>query len=212
MLPFRHRLLCCGATRSGKSTLAVRILGQMAGPKLVIDPQASELTTQLPGVHTTADPTGGSWPAAAETIRFVPGDPFDRDAYDRCYATVRERILARVWPSCAVLCDEGELVLPASGAPRAGAAVVYFGMKLSIAHITCSTRPKNLLVSCRANMTHGAFFVLPEADDRQAVASSIGVPLAQFEAAMAAVLARNQNGYLWWDQAARTLTPQALVL
>jgi len=182
---------------------------------------------ELPGVHTTSDPTGRTWPSTAETIRFVPLDPFDLDLYDDLYATIRARIFDRVWPCAAVLCDEGELVLPANAGtasrrradrPNAGAArgFVYFGRKLSTLHITCSTRPVGLAVTVRANMSHGAFFLLPEAKDREAIATSIGVPVAQFDAAMAVAVANAPGeppkGYLWWDQARRTLYPRALKL
>jgi len=154
-LPYRSRILCAGTTGTGKSTLAVRLLGQAPGPKVAIDPQASSATLDLPGVHTTSDPTGRSWPSTAETIRFVPDDPYDIDAYDELYAAIRVRIYDRFWPCAAVLCDEAELVLPANAAtagrrrkdrPNAGAArgFVYFGRKLSTLHISCSTRPQGI--------------------------------------------------------------------
>lgn len=226
-MPYRSRILCAGTTGTGKSTLAVRLIGQAPGPKAVVDPQGSAATLALPGVHTTSDPTGRTWRSDAETIRFVPADPYDLDAYDDFYATVRARIVEGVWPCCALLCDEGELVLPANQGtasrrrkdrPNAGAArgLVYFGRKLSTMHITCSTRPQGLAVTVRANMSHGAFFLLPERADRESLATSIGVPVAQFEAAMATAIAHAPGdppkGYLWWDQARRTLYPRVLAL
>lgn len=227
VVPYRSRILCAGTTGTGKSTLGVRLLGQAPGPKVAVDPQGSTATLDLPGVHTTSDPTGRTWPSDAETIRFVPVDPFDLDAYDTLYATIRARIITGTWPCAAVLCDEGELVLPSSGAtasrrradrPDAGAAraFVYFGRKLSTLHITCSTRPVGVAVTVRANMSHGAFFLLPEADDRESIAQSIGVPVAQFETAMASAIANApgepSKGYLWWDASRRTLAPRVLAL
>lgn len=226
-MPYRSRILCAGTTGTGKSTLAVRLLGQAPGPKVVIDPQGSSATLALPGVHTTNDPTGRTWRSDAETIRFVPDDPYDLDRYDDLYGTVRARIVEGVWPCAAVLCDEGELVLPANASttsrrrkdrPNAGAArgLVYFGRKLSTLHITCSTRPKGVAMTVKANMSHGAFFLLPERADREAIATSIGVPVEQFETAMATAIAHAPGeppkGYLWWDQARRTLYPRVLKL
>lgn len=193
----------------------------------MIDPQGSAATLELPGVHTTADPTGRTWPSAAETIRFVPTDPFDLDVYDEVYSTLRARVVDRVWPALAILCDEAEIVLPATGATSskrrrdcqsAGAAraVVYFGRKLSILHIACSTRPRGIAKTLKGNMTHGAFFVLPDADDRGDLAKNLGVPLPQFEAAMTEAVRRGggqpSNGFLWWDQSFRTLQPRVLAL
>lgn len=188
----------------------------------------SSLTASLPGAHTTHDPTGGSWPDSAGLIRFVPADPWDLAAYDTVYATIRRFIRTGRWASCAILCDEAEIVLPASDGmtsrnrrdvePDRGSArgVVYFGRKLSTLHIACATRPKGIAVTLRANMTHAAIFLLPEAKDREAMATAIGMPLAQLEAAMGDVTrtvpGHPSKGLLWWDQASRTLYPLALEL
>lgn len=221
-------MLCVGTTGTGKSTLATLLLTSAPGPKVIVDPMGSSLTASLPGVHTTHDPSGETWPEGVELIRFVPVDPWDLAAYDTVYATIRRLIRTGRWSSCAIECDEAEIVLPASDGmtarnrrnvdPDQGSArgVVYFGRKLSTLHIACATRPKGIAVTLRANMTHAAIFLLPEAKDREAMATAIGMPLAQLEAAMGDVTRRvpgqPSKGFLWWDQSRRTIYPLALEL
>lgn len=163
--------------------------------------------TDIAGVYSTADPTGRTWPDDASTIRFVPVDHTDLDAYDRLYLRLKELIVnERKWPGVSVLADEGETIMPASQTKPAVSSLVFAGRKWPTAHITCSTRPRNIYTGVFANITHAALYPLPKKEDRDTVAANLGIPLAQLEQLWLA-LPPNTRSFLWWTQATRQIRP-----
>lgn len=193
-----------GYSGCGKSTFGVWLLRRFRGPKAAVDPVGSAVT-DLAGWHSSADPTGRTWPDDAELIRFVPADPYDLDTYNRFYRTVRERITeTHQWPCAAVLTDEMETALPAHNPPREGAGLVYRGRKWPSAHIGAATRPFNIATAAKANLTHAAIFGLPNLEDRKEIAHILGIPLQTLEEQLFAL---PEKCFLWWNQATRRLRP-----
>jgi hypothetical protein len=181
------------------------LLARTPAPRVIVDPNGSAVTDSA-GVHSSADPTGRTWPEDVATVRFVPVDPYDLDAYDQLYRTIKARIFDGTWPACSVLCDEAETVMPANRCPRAASALVYSGRKWPTAHIACATRPKNISTSIFANVTHAALFPLPKKEDRDTVAGHLGIPLAVLDDLYAA-LPPNSKSFLWWTQETRSIRP-----
>ena len=165
-----------------------------AAPRLVIDPADSSLTS-IPGAVTFSDPRRP--PKDAATARFVPADPADRDAYDAVYRWAFANFPRYVW------LDEPDQAAPASGWPRHVNTYVVQGAKRMLGHLCCATRPRNVMVSLIANAQHVIAFDLPHPQDRRHLAELAGIPVAVFEAEMAAL---PLYGFLWWNGLDRTLT------
>lgn len=125
-----------GATGSGKSHLTRALFLTAAGPRTIIDPADSDLT-RVPGAKTFRDPA--AFDRVREgTGRFVPADPFDVDAYDELYRRMFAAGPRYVWV------DEGGIVLPVSGAPKAGRVFLVQGRKRMLGQIVCHTRPREV--------------------------------------------------------------------
>ena len=180
------------------------LLTRTPAPRVIIDPMGSA-ATDVPGVYSTADPTGRTWPAEAATIRFVPVDHDDLDGYDRLYRAIKTLIFDRTWPGASILADEGERIMPANRTPKNAAACVYAGRKWPTCHITASTRPRNIYTGVFANITNAALYALPRREDRDTVAANLGIPLPQLEGLWAAL--PSERSFLWWSQATREIRP-----
>jgi hypothetical protein len=174
-----------------------------AAPRLVVDPADSSLTA-VPGAVTFDDPTRIP---DAETARFVPRDPADRDAYDELYRRVFHGGRRWVW------LDEPEQAAPANGFPRHVNTVVVQGAKRMIGHGMCATAPKHVMKSGIRNAMHLVVFDLPELSDRKYVAGMSGLSFDEFEAAMAEAMALEidtpdgpKRGFLWLNRMTSTLT------
>lgn len=203
-IDYAHRVAIFGATETGKSTLARRLVeavpfftsNKTPAPKLVIDPGDSSLTA-LPGAVTFSDP--GRLPDAW-VARFVPTDPVDLDAYDALYRSV----YAAGGPRYTWV-DEAGIVLPANGAPRGAVMLIVQGRKRQLGHLALHTRPVEVTRHLIAQSRHVFAFDLPHPDDRRVLAAVCGIPPSEFDAAMAAL---PPHGYLWWAQAERRLIPR----
>jgi len=137
----------------------------------------------------------------------VPVDHDDLDAYDRLYRRIKELIVdEHAWPGASILADEAERIMPANHTPKAVAACVYAGRKWPTAHIACATRPRNIYTGVFANISHAALYPLPKREDRDTVASNLGMPLAQLEELWITLPPRSKS-FLWWDQTTRQLRP-----
>ena len=180
------------------------LLTRTPPPRVIIDPMGSA-RTDVPGVYSTADPTGRTWPSDATTVRFVPVDHDDLDSYNRIYREIRRRIFDRQWPGASILADEGERIMPSNNTPKDAASCVYAGRKWPTCHITASTRPRNIYTGVFANITNAALYPLPRREDRDTVAANLGIPLAQLEELWRAL--PNEWSFLWWTQASREILP-----
>lgn len=198
---YEDRLFLTGTTGSGKSTLARRLFLAAAAPRLVIDPNDSDLT-ELPGAVTFHDPGsargagGANWREAA-TARFVPRDPYDLDAYDALYRRLFTAGPRFIW------CDEAGIVLPSTGAPAGARVLLTQGRKRSIGHLACHTRPRWVDRDLIAQAAHVFVFSTPSAQDRRSLAENMGVDLATLERAHAGL---PEYGFLWWNVRAKRLT------
>lgn len=190
---YHDRIFITGATSTGKSHLARQLFRNAAAPRLVIDPADSNLT-RVPGARTYRDPAR---PPDAPTIRFVPTDPYDLDAYDAVYRWAFNHFPRYVWV------DEAGIVLPAHGAPRGARALLVQGRKREIGHLALHTRPREVDSNLIAQAAHLAVFDLPNPDDRRRIADLAGIPPRQLEDLMAALPV---HGFLWWQQRERVLT------
>lgn len=180
------------------------LLGRCPEPRVVVDPTGSAVT-DVPGLFSTSDPSGRTWPEGVMNVRFVPVSPTDLAAYDRLYGTIRSKILdTGEWPSASVLADEAETIFPANRAPENATTLCYSGRKWPTAHLACMTRPKTIALTLKANLTNAAIWPMPGVDDRKEVAGILQLPLAELERQMAAL---PPKGFLWWTQATRQLQP-----
>jgi hypothetical protein len=194
-----------GYTGCGKSTLGVWLLSRCPPLRVIIDPSGSAVT-DIPGVWSTADPTATTWPDEAHTVRFVPERSLDLAAYDRIYRALGDGLKAGRWPHVTVLCDEAESVMPANRCPPEASQFVFAGRKWGTGHIACSTRPYNVAVALKSNLSAAALFVLPERRDRETIAGNLGIPLAQLEELWKALPPQSKS-FLWWEQETRSIRP-----
>lgn len=192
---YEHRIFLVGKTRSGKSHLARALFLSAAAPRLIVDPADSSLT-DVPGAVTFSNPKRP--PADAETARFVPYDPADRDAYNDVYRWAFERFPRYVW------LDEAGQAAPAAGGPRWLNTYLVQGAKRSLGHLACHGRPREINRNLIAMASHLFIFDTPNPDDRRYIADMVGLPPAQLEAEL---IALPKFGYLWWNGEELTSCP-----
>jgi hypothetical protein len=164
-----------------------------APPRLVIDPQDSELTA-VDGAETFRDPA--RFPLGAGVARFVPRDPEDLDAYNTVYRAAFDSFPRLVWA------DEAGSVLPANRQPPAARRFVVQGAKRQLGHIALHTRPREVYRGLIANAQHVFAFQLPNPDDRKHLAELCGIPPRQLDELFAAL---GPHDFLHWRQLERTL-------
>jgi DNA helicase HerA-like ATPase len=159
----------------------------------VIDPSDSELLAGIPGQVTFHDP---HQVPDADTARFVPRDPGDRDTYEALYRWVFEHFPRYV------LLDEAGIAAPANGSPPWVRTVVIQGRKRSIGHVACHTRPREVDKNLIAQAQHVLVFGCVDPDDRKHLAAQIGLPADELTTALAEL---DPFEYLWWRQRERVL-------
>lgn len=214
---YQDRLFLTGMTGCGKSTVARALFLSAAAPRLVIDPADSALT-MIPGSVTVRGPRDRHLRgtdveravlralaphAAADTVRFVPGNPARREEYDAAYVWAFAHYPRYVW------LDEAGLAAPANGCPPALAAYLVQGRKRQLGHLAAHTRPVDVAVDLYAQASHVLMWTLPHADDRKRLAATLGVTSADLSDALAGlerVPGGTATGFAWWDVRAQTLT------
>lgn len=161
------RVVIVGATRSGKSTLARRMFEATRPPRAVVDPKDDPETTG--GAYRDGRiAVTFSNPARipdADSIRFVPRDPYDTDAYDTLY---RGLFLRRgvVWT------DEAGIIAPAAGGPPGFRRLVTQGARFGIGHMALHQRAHDLDRALWANAEHVIAFRLGDPDDIRRIANT----------------------------------------
>lgn len=196
-LPYDSRLFITGTSGCGKSTLARALFLGAAAPRLIIDPNDSDLTDDIAGTVTFRDvrkatnKRGENWREAA-TARYVPRDPMDRDEYDELYRWVFFHGRRRVWV------DEAGFVHPAHGSSKYARLMFTQGRKRGLGMTVCHTRPREVDTNLLAQSRFVAVFDTPSAQDRKHLADCAGVPFAEFESAHARLA---EFGFLWIDRA-----------
>lgn len=160
----------------------------------MIDPTDSELLAE-PGFVTFRDPH--RIPADAATLRFVPANPRDADAYNTVYAWAWAH-----YPRW-VLLDEAGVVAPAKGAPQWVSTLVIQGRKRAIGHLACHTRPREVEPNLIAQAAHVFVFATPNPDDRRHLAGLMGLAPATLDEQLGRL---PEYGFVWWDARAQTLT------
>lgn len=198
MIGFSERWSAVGASLSGKSTLAVGLTLTAPGPRLLLDPGASDVC-DVPGAVTVTDVRRL---APHDVCRFVPSDPFDLDVWNEAYRWALS--FCAGGGHLMVLCDEAETVMPVHGCPPAARQAVYRGAKLRLGHGACMTRPRGIDGSLLANAAHLFVFDLPQRHDREHVA---GYSFVAAEELHRLICALPERGFLWIDRTRRTVTP-----
>lgn len=205
MIRYADRLFIVGYTGSGKSTLARSIFGTVQGPRFIIDPSDSSLTADVARfgatVHGPPDPEAVAAQldehAALDTIRYVPNDPTDRAEYDAVYRWLFDHFPRFTW------LDEAGLAAPARRAPNMVTRYLVQGRKRQLGHLACHTRPREVSRNLIAQSQHVALFALPNPDDRDHVASAVGLTPSTLEQHMGEL---EPHGFLWWNVRTRDLT------
>lgn len=211
---YNHRVAIVGRTGSGKSHAARSMFLSAAAPRLVVDPNASDLTA-VPGAVTVprapararlARATDAAMVRAeldqaaeqhADTIRYVPADPFAAEEYQAVYAWAFEHAPRFVWT------DEAGIVAPANGSPKAFRRYLVQGRKRQLGHLACHTRPLEMDRNIIAQANHVLLFDLPHPDDRVLTARLMGVPTGELSGALDAL---GDFEFLWFDVARKELT------
>lgn len=184
-----------GATESGKSHLTRALFLTAAAPRTIIDPADSDLT-RVPRARTFSDP--GRWADFRDgTSRFVPTDPFDVEVYDALYRAMFNSGPRFVWV------DEGGIVLPVTGGPKAGRVFLVQGRKRELGQIVCHTRPREVDANVIAQAAHVAIFDTPNPDDRRRLAELAGIAPRQLDELLGELV---EFGFVWWDRRAKRLT------
>lgn len=172
--------------------MARSIFLSAAPPRLVIDPLDSTVANvgeRFRDPNRIPD---------AETARFVPRDPFDRDAYEALYRRLFGMFPRYVW------CDEAAMVFPAQGAQaRAPRIFLIQGAKRELGHIACHTRPREVDRNLIAQSQHTLIFGLPNPDDLAVVAAQT---VGNVGALADALRQLEPRGFAWWNDLAKTLT------
>ncbi len=162
------RVVVIGSTRSGKSVLARRMFEAMAPPRAVVDPKDD------------AEATGGGYrdrrvavtfsdPARlpdADSIRFVPRDPYDFAAYDTLYRGLFARRGIFVWT------DEAGIIAPSAGGPAGFRRLVTQGARFGIGHVALNQRPVDLDKALWANAEQIITFRVGDPDDVRRLANT----------------------------------------
>ncbi|HZU18285.1 MAG TPA: hypothetical protein VFD01_16995 [Candidatus Dormibacteraeota bacterium] len=184
-------------TTGGKSTLARLVFLSAAEPRYIIDPQASDITA-VPGAVTFADPY--RMPEAG-TVRFVPPDPADLDAYNEVYRRIRDRVLRAVHDGrladahAYIWNDEAGWSKPAERPPRWGRAITIAGAKLMIGEINIHVRVRGVERSCVSQARHiGIWPPIGLEEDLKYLAGTAGLPQAELEEQLGRC---EPHGFVW---------------
>ena len=193
MAPRRaDRVFITGSTGTGKTVLARALFASRLPPRLVIDPKA-DLEATGGAYADTRQAITFTDPARlpdAGSLRFVPRDPFDLDAYDRL-----ARLLWEDRPGLYLWLDEAGLVLPAQGAPRGMLRLVTQGRGRGIGIIALHQRPIEVARAFLGNAEHIAAFRLGHPDDVDTLAAHVSMPPARL-AGILVTLA--PHGFAWY--------------
>lgn len=198
-IQYRHRVILWGPTECGKSTVGIRLLLSVAAPRLIVDPADSDLTAHIPGAieGTFRDPR--RLPHEHATMRFVPTDPYDMDAYHALF----ELVFASLFP-CYVYVDEAGIVFPSQGNPnKAGRTMIVQGRKREIGMMGCHTRAVELDRNWGAQSAHKLVWPMNDRDDVKVIATYMGVSVEQLLELFGQC---PERGFLWHDRPARTIT------
>lgn len=186
---YTDRVFVTGTTGTGKTHLARRLFLAAPGRRIVIDPKNDRDATGNLGNHATAsDPLRLP---DMPTIRWVPRDPFDLEAYDALYRHLMEHPPWYIWT------DELGTVAPANKTPPAFAQLIYQGRSRGIGHIGSHQRPVEISRAILSQSQHIVAFSLHDPDDRARIAKTMGLAPGEFTQYQAEL---GPHGFLWWQQ------------
>jgi hypothetical protein len=211
------RVLTVGAPGTGKSTLCRWLFSCIFGPKaghrwrVLIDPQDVYELVPEHGTCEAHGPDAIDW--RAEVIRVYPkaGTP---EEWDRLYLELNKRSNVCVW------LDEASMVAPVNRPSAAIRSYQTGGRKFTRAHLVAAQFPATIDRTLIDQADHRAVFQLDRREDRQRIASMMGLAVADFNYEMGtfarAEAGRRSHEFFWQDAAAghtrhmRQLPPEAI--
>jgi hypothetical protein len=198
-----NHVFCCGRKGSGKSVLAELFWRSYPYDRLVIDPTGD--VDAGPDAVDLETPLPTRWPSKLgrdrrQTFRFAadPGSPTFRDDMDRAVG------LAFAHGRCLLWLDEVGELTSANRTTPAMARVLHQARHRKLSTLFCGPRPIDINPLVISQADYVAVFDLPNPADRKRVADVCGIPLEDFEAALADATAE-KHGFVWWDTAEREL-------
>lgn len=185
-----ERAVIFGATRSGKTHLARHLFAAIPPPRVVIDPKDDVDATGSNFSVSFRDP---SKLPDAPSVRWVPSDPMDLDAYDRLYQSVWSS--GRRW---WVWLDEARHAAPARGKmPRHMARHVTQGGGKGLGHLALNQRPVEIDPDLVAQAEHVVTFRLGYPPDVETVAGQIQMHPLDLRRRLGSL---PPHGFVWYSR------------
>jgi hypothetical protein len=197
------RVAVFGQTGTGKSILAHHLFktvptqlpndkGEGGFWKIAIDITDSIYDLESVGF---ADPTAIPWDVAS-SLRFVPQVETMEEDINILYLAIMAHGFCWVW------CDEVNEISTAHKTIIGMRKILLQGRKFQIGHAGVTPRPVDVNKSIITQSEHLFIFPLINPDDRNILARTAGIPLDEFEEAMANL---EDFGYLWFNVRDRVL-------
>ena len=198
-----ERMLLVGATGTGKTTLARKLLQSYDGDEhqavIVIDPKCT-YDPQDKRYKLVQSPAALIWHGKSEYIHYRPGPEYQNVGdYDRVYKWIYKikKIL--------VYTDETYLTMRGNKSPDWQRACVTCGRELGIGMVFATQRPSGIDLRIYTESEHKICFYLAHDDDRKRMAQEMGKVVMTDPVIVAEQDGQPHPHAFWrWDSRGRT--------